>query len=155
MNASTLTHRQQFSAFPAHLPSTRLEKREGTKIAVKTIRIVFISFLHVRLKGISVTGFLLPTAFSFCQQLFSFFQYKFLDRNKEFSYFKHMETKTESFRKAVVSWLEATKSNTRDLADYANCSESTLQKWLTNETINITLERALAIANVIGYEFEV
>lgn len=66
-----------------------------------------------------------------------------------------METKTESFRKAVVSWLEATKSNTRDLADYANCSESTLQKWLTNETINITLERALAIANVIGYEFEV
>lgn len=65
-----------------------------------------------------------------------------------------METKTESFRKAVVTWLEAMNSNTRDLAAFAGCSESTLQKWLTNETINITLERALAIANVIGYEFE-
>ena len=66
-----------------------------------------------------------------------------------------METKTESFRNAVVNWLEATKSSPRDLARYADCAETTLTKWLAKDTTNITLERALAIASVIGYEFEV
>ena len=66
-----------------------------------------------------------------------------------------METKTESFRNAVESWLEATKSTPRDLARYVDCNETTLQKWLAKNTVNITLERALAIAGVIGYEFEV
>ena len=65
-----------------------------------------------------------------------------------------MENKTDSFRDAVVQWLEVTKSSTRDLAMLCGCSESTLQKFITKETINITLERALTIANTIGYDFE-
>ena len=65
-----------------------------------------------------------------------------------------METITDSFREAVVNWLEEKKQSTRYLANLSGCSESTIQKFLTKETINITLERAFQIGRVIGYEFE-
>ena len=65
-----------------------------------------------------------------------------------------MENITDSFREAVVNWLEEKKQSTRYLANLSGCSESTIQKFLTKETINITLERAFQIGRVIDYEFE-
>lgn len=66
-----------------------------------------------------------------------------------------MNNATEAFREAVVNWLKATGSKVDDLALTIGCSASTLQKFVNRDTTNITLQRAIDISKIIGYELEV
>lgn len=64
-----------------------------------------------------------------------------------------MDTRTESFRMAVENWLKSSQTPFEQLARKTGCSPSTLYKFLNGETQNINLSRALAIAEIIGYDF--
>jgi len=66
-----------------------------------------------------------------------------------------MSNATTAFREAVANWLKETNGRVDELAKQINCSTSTLQKFMNKDTTNITLQRAVDIAKIIGYEIEV
>lgn len=66
-----------------------------------------------------------------------------------------MSNATTAFREAVANWLKATNGRVDELAKQINCSTSTLQKFMNKDTTNITLQRAVDISKIIGYEIEV
>ena len=66
-----------------------------------------------------------------------------------------MSNATTAFREAVANWLKETNGRVDELAKQINCSTSTLQKFMNKDTTNITLQRAVVISKIIGYEIEV
>ena len=66
-----------------------------------------------------------------------------------------MSNATTAFREAVANWLKETNGRVDALAKQINCSTSTLQKFMNKDTTNITLQRAVDISKIIGYEIEV
>ena len=66
-----------------------------------------------------------------------------------------MSNATTAFREAVAIWLKETNGRVDELAKQINCSTSTLQKFMNKDTTNITLQRAVDISKIIGYEIEV
>lgn len=69
--------------------------------------------------------------------------------------FFDMRTTNNSFRNAVLKWLSESNTSVSNLAAYLGIASSTLHKYLTGETENISLGRALEIAKLIGFRFEV
>ena len=66
-----------------------------------------------------------------------------------------MSNATTAFREAMANWLKETNGRVDALAKQINCSTSTLQKFMSKDTTNITLQRAVDISKIIGYEIEV